>query len=157
MHLTLSLRPMDPAAPAKSWMHPNDIVTRDEHGNRILNGLVYRFYDTHQDLLYIGQTTSNHVYPIRWPGHRKAPWWPLVAFYAVERVPGDTTTLLAIEKLAIQSEHPRFNKQHKRSRSSFTVFTHEGPESVIEQCRSRMSPEDFTALISAFKAEPDAP
>lgn len=148
---------MDPSAPAKSWMHPDDSAKWDEQGNRIPNGLVYRFYDADRDLLYIGQTTSNHVYPIRWDGHRKAPWWALAAHYAVERVPGDTATLLAIEKVAIQTEHPRFNKQHTRSRSSFMVFTTEGPESVIEQFRSRLLPKDFANLVAAFKAEPDNP
>lgn len=155
-HTTLTLRPMDPFAPATSWMHPDDTRTKDDSGGRIPNGLVYRFYNANQDLLYIGKTTSNLTYPVRWTGHRKAPWWPLVAFYAVDRVTGEDPELLALESAAIRAERPRFNRQHNTPSSvPLMIFAHEGPRSFVEQVRAQMPPENFAALVAAFKAEPD--
>jgi hypothetical protein len=150
------LRPFNPAAPATCWLHPDDYAAKRRDGTRIPSGLIYRFYDADQDLIYIGQTTSTHTYPIRWTGHKtSSPWWGLVAYYSVDRVTTDGAELLALEKAAIRAERPRFNKQHTKSRSSFMVFACEGPSAVVEQFRTFLLPEDFAALVAAFKAEPD--
>lgn len=153
---TRVLRPIAPAAPPTSWMHPEDAARKRSDGSQFPTGLIYRFYDANQELLYIGQTTSGHTYPIRWTAHRRsAPWWELVAYYAVDRVASDLVTLTALEKSAIQTERPRFNKHHARSRSSFMVFTREGPAAVIEQFRAYLLPDDFAELVRVFKALPD--
>jgi hypothetical protein len=139
-------------------MHPDDRASRDQHGNRIPNGLIYRFYNVDRELLYIGQTTSTHTYPGRWTGHRTtSPWWGLVAYYSVDRVPGDSATLATLEKAAIRSERPRFNRQYAKSIASFRVLAGEGPDAIVEQLRTHLLPEDFAALVKAFKAEPGVP
>lgn len=157
MHIeNRTLRPIDPSAPAPSWLHPDDRASRDRHGNAIPSGLIYRFYNADRELLYIGQTTNNHTYPGRWTGHKtSSAWWGLVAYYSVDRVPSDPATLAALEKAAIRSERPRFNKQYAKSAASFKVLASEGPAAIVEQLRTHLLPEDFTELVRVLKAEPD--
>jgi hypothetical protein len=118
------------------------------------SGILYRFYGADQALLYIGITSGISPTP-RWRGHCDTPaeWWQLAAFVSVVRIAGDYSDLLATEKAAIRAEKPRFNKQHTKSRSSFMVFTREGPAAVIEQFRQYLLPEDFHALATAFAVE----
>jgi hypothetical protein len=149
------MRPFNNAAKPRTWM-PEDrpTVARKVNGVTYLTSgdAVYRFYDAHRRLLYIGMTTSHPVG--RWNGHRKnAEWWGLAAFVSVEWIFDKTTA--AVEKAAIRAEQPLYNKQHVRSRFPSMAFTHEEPATIIEQFRAHLLPDDFAALVRAFKAEPD--
>lgn len=72
---------------------------------------LYRFYDTHDRLLYIGITV--HL-PTRLGNHRNdKPWWQDIARMTVEAFP-DRPTVEAAEKAAIAAERPLYNTQHNR-------------------------------------------
>lgn len=70
---------------------------------------LYRFYDTHDRLLYIGITVS---LPTRLTDHRDdKPWWRDVARMTVEHF-ADRESVLAAEKAAIVTERPLHNVHH---------------------------------------------
>lgn len=70
---------------------------------------LYRLYDASGDLLYIGRTNSVGQ---RFDGHaRKQPWWHEVVDCKIELLP-DFDTLAKAERIAIEQEAPRYNKQH---------------------------------------------
>lgn len=76
--------------------------------------VVYRCYDAHGSLLYVGSTTNGAS--TRLAAHRKAAWWPLMdsARTRVERFEHELQARAA-ELRAIRTEHPRFNVQGRRS------------------------------------------
>lgn len=70
--------------------------------------LLYRCFDVHGQLLYVGVTCR---YGGRMLDHqRSTPWWPQVARVGTEQFPSETAALAA-ERVAIQSERPVHNKQ----------------------------------------------
>ncbi len=146
----LPMRPFDPNCEPADFVAPGEQYTRDKPQN-----IIYRFYGADRELIYLGRTGSDPTF--RWKQHRKnSAWWPLAAFVSIERVDGDRDQLDAIEKAAIRAEHPRFNKIHTKSRSSFMVFPRDGVQAVVETFRTYLLPEDFAALVAAFKAEGDS-
>ena len=71
--------------------------------------VLYRFFDDLDVLLYVGITV--HL-PTRLADHEEGkPWWPEVARMTAEPYP-DRPAVLAAEKMAIQSERPKYNVQH---------------------------------------------
>lgn len=74
---------------------------------------LYRFFDEHDALLYIG--ISKHI-PVRLGQHSDdKPWYTQVVRIAVEHHPSRPAALDA-EKKAIQSERPKFNVVHNHGR-----------------------------------------
>ncbi len=70
---------------------------------------LYRFYDNHGHLLYIGITMDLGS---RWYAHdRGKPWWTDVASATVEHYPS-RDAVLAAEAAAIQRERPLWNVMH---------------------------------------------
>src|SRR5439155_16381519 len=70
---------------------------------------LYRFFDKHGTLLYIGISNNPHH---RWDAHAgDKPWWREVADQTCERA-GDIDDALAVEEDAIHRERPRYNTQH---------------------------------------------
>jgi hypothetical protein len=74
-------------------------------------GSLYRFYDLHNRLLYVGISTSAMAQRVRRHAHSQS-WWDEVAEIQIERVPADM--LRALERRAIVNERPRYNSQHNR-------------------------------------------
>lgn len=71
--------------------------------------VLYRFFDTAGDLLYIGITNDPGR---RWGRHAgDKPWWNEVDRIELERHPDRPTVLLA-ERDAIKAEYPRYNVVH---------------------------------------------
>lgn len=67
---------------------------------------LYRFYDSEDQLLYVGIT---HSLDRRTASHRaRSAFWDLVAVMAVERFP-DRLEAEAAERIAIRDEDPIFN------------------------------------------------
>jgi hypothetical protein len=72
---------------------------------------LYRFYDRHSMLLYVGITGLGAH---RWKQHSDdKAWWEGVSEAEVEHFP-DRETLLAAEVVAIRTELPQYNTQHAR-------------------------------------------
>lgn len=83
---------------------------------------LYRFYDRHGALLYVGITAT---LPERLKAHRdEKPWWCDVADIKVEHFP-DRRSVIEAEKKAIRTENPRHNVQHNGARTGQT-FTETG-------------------------------
>jgi excinuclease UvrABC nuclease subunit len=105
MAVTQRLRAFDPHAPSR------ELATDEESPRLAPVTALYRFYDASKQLLYIGITGQPRE---RWPVHRrKAKWWPLTAFVAVEIHPTEWQALAA-ERNAIKSENPSFNKRSRK-------------------------------------------
>jgi len=103
--VSLRLRAFDPHAPSSQ-------LATDEESPRFASvTALYRFFDADKRLLYIGVTGQPRE---RWPAHRrKAKWWPLAAYVAVEIHPTEWQALNA-ERAAIQTENPQFNKRSQK-------------------------------------------
>lgn len=105
MAVSKRLRAFDPHAPSR------ELATHEESPRFVPVTALYRFYDAGKQLLYIGITGQPRE---RWAAHRrKARWWPLAAFVAVEIHPTEWQALNA-ERTAIRSEHPSFNKRSRK-------------------------------------------
>ncbi len=75
---------------------------------------LYRFYDKHGQLLYVGITNNPGM---RWPKHAdEKPWWSEVSGITLETYP-DRDSVLAAERRAIMVENPRHNKNLRRQQS----------------------------------------
>lgn len=72
------------------------------------SNVLYRFFDQHGVLLYIGITMDP---PARFRGHRSKEWWTLVRHVFMETY-SNRTALMKAERKAIQSEHPQYNVVH---------------------------------------------
>lgn len=121
------------------------------------NGILYRFFDSDRELLYIGVTSWGRN-PERWKDHQKrSAWWNLAAFVAIEFIPYSGAGNSPIEREAIRRERPRFNVIHNRRPVYIELRLDEGPQQVVEALRYRMFPEDFAALVRAFKSVPEMP
>ena len=70
---------------------------------------LYRFYDTDDNLLYVGITVELGW---RWKQHARREWWRQVTRATVEHHPSRDEAAAA-ERTAIQQEHPRWNVIHK--------------------------------------------
>ncbi len=71
--------------------------------------VLYRFFATSGDLLYVGITGNPER---RFSAHSHVqPWWDRVARIELERF-GTRGELVEAEIAAIQSEHPKYNKTH---------------------------------------------
>lgn len=104
MAVTQRLRAFDPHAPSR------ELATDEESPRLVPVTALYRFYDQDEQLLYIGITGQPRE---RWPAHRrKAKWWFLAAFVAVEIHPTEWQALDA-ERAAIKAENPQCNKRSK--------------------------------------------
>jgi predicted GIY-YIG superfamily endonuclease len=76
---------------------------------------LYRFFGQGGQLLYIGITRDPSS---RWGQHRgDKPWWFEVQRIEIESLP-DRASALKAERLAIQSEKPRYNVVHNRRTSA---------------------------------------
>ena len=76
---------------------------------------LYRFFDEHDALLYIGLTVN---LPTRLRDHQRGKaWWRAVARMTVQRYPTREAVVEA-ERLAIIAEKPLHNVQHNSSRGS---------------------------------------
>jgi hypothetical protein len=75
-------------------------------------GTLYRFYDLHGRLLYVGISTSTFVQRMRRHAHSQS-WWDDVAEIQLEHVPVDM--LRELERRAIVNERPMHNLQHNRA------------------------------------------
>lgn len=74
---------------------------------------LYRCFGDDGALLYIGITSSTKT---RMRLHaRYTPWWSEVAEVTYESIPGgyEYRTANAVERAAIQAEHPRYNIAHR--------------------------------------------
>jgi predicted GIY-YIG superfamily endonuclease len=75
---------------------------------------LYRFYDRHGTLLYVGLTLDPSA---RWATHSKEkPWWLKVTDIRIEHFP-DRESVEAAEKRAIRAENPRHNVTHSWKRA----------------------------------------
>lgn len=111
---------------------------------------LYRFFGMDEDLLYVGVTTNPAN---RWRSHTHADRWSLARSVSIEPVP--PAQRLLIEQEAIASERPRFNRLGHTRRTTTVIALTEGPRHIVGQFRRRLVPDDFAALVAAFKAEPD--
>lgn len=76
------------------------------------NHILYRFFDSDGDLLYVGLTNNIHG---RFSSHAgKQPWWAEVADCRVEFLPS-RDALREAEVVAIRAEKPRYNVIHNRA------------------------------------------
>lgn len=84
---------------------------------------VYRYYDTHGVLLYVGITKQGGGRNLQ--HNNKAAWWPHVVRQEVEHHP-DRPSAEARERFLIRSYHPPFNRQHNidsdELRSAYLAF-----------------------------------
>jgi len=160
----LQLYPFEPHGPRAQWMpsaikapapieRPADMPIHQS----LKNGILYRFFNAEGALLYIGVTNWSRK-PQRWVDHqRSSAWWGLVAFVAIECIPYSGGGNSPIEREAIRRERPLYNVIHNRRPASIELRLDEGPQRAVEALRYRMFPEDFAALVRAFKAEPEVP
>jgi hypothetical protein len=118
------------------------------NGRQIANiSHLYRFFDEHRRLLYIGVTTN----PItRWACHRSSDWWHLARF--VSLAPVDPGRRIAIEQDVIRAEKPLYNIAVYTPKRT-TIELHRGMVDVVDQFRRRLSPEDFRELAKEFATE----
>jgi predicted GIY-YIG superfamily endonuclease len=70
--------------------------------------VLYRFYNKAGTLLYVGITAKP---PERFRHHLAKQWWAEVANIAVESY-DSYEELVAVERMAIQQEHPLYNLVH---------------------------------------------
>lgn len=119
-------------------------------GALVTRSALYRFYGKDHDPLYYGVTTNPFA---RWTAHRNGEWWRLARFVSIE--PVEPAVRLAAEQRAIKVENPRFNVLRYSTVKTVVTFEN-GMADVVAQFRRRLSPDDFAALVAAFKAEPDA-
>lgn len=80
--------------------------TRNTTSRTLKRHVLYRFYDQHGALLYIG--ISWQVATRMQDHKRTAKWWPQVATVRFEHLPDRDAAELA-ETVAIRSERPRYN------------------------------------------------
>ena len=81
--------------------------------------VVYRFYDLDGALLYVGVTDNPRV---RWGHHRRTKaWWPEVEVATVQSV-ANRGEALAVERLAIIDERPRYNVTHAADPNVLRLF-----------------------------------
>lgn len=81
----------------------------DGYGYAAPQFVLYRMFNAHGELLYLGQTISPRT---RMKNHaQQRDWWHEVVNITLERF-CSSQELNRVEKIAIQTEHPRYNKQH---------------------------------------------
>lgn len=155
-------RPFDPKGRPRTWLlgseqpplWPEELV-KGGLRYRCHAGVLYRFYDADRQLLYIGIADGDPTY--RWTKHRHgSEWWYLAAYVSVTHVSPINSRRRAAEREAIRAEQPLYNKAHLHRRVRLDVRLDQGAESVIEQFRNAMLPDDFAVLVTAFKDEPDS-
>lgn len=120
---SIGIRINDPAELEERWGHClppeaesfEDILCwkcRAVRDGSINQPVVYRFYDKHDQLLYIGSTKS---LPSRLSSHRASTWW----FPVVRRIEHEVYQSLEAardaERDAIRAERPKMNIQHNRA------------------------------------------
>lgn len=67
---------------------------------------VYRIYDTRERLIYVGCTSNLFG---RLKAHQLNSWWVHMAARVKAKVYADSGAALAVERDAIDTEHPRWN------------------------------------------------
>lgn len=101
---------------------------------------LYRFYDTHGALLYVGRTIN---IPARLTNHRRQKtWWPDVADIRLQQL--DThEALVEAERSAIINEHPMHNVVHNRAHSTSPAPTNNPPALRVPcmRCRRDIGPK----------------
>jgi prophage antirepressor-like protein len=75
------------------------------------NTALYRHYDIHNQLLYIGISVSPTD---RFEGHRNRSEWAYLSIRIEMEWFDSREEALAAEKQAIENEHPKFNKMHSK-------------------------------------------
>jgi hypothetical protein len=70
--------------------------------------IVYRFRNELRELIYVGST--NGLGARLYAHARDKDWWPEVVHIEIERC-GSNETMLETERLVIETEHPKYNKQ----------------------------------------------
>ena len=76
--------------------------------------IVYRFRNELRELIYVGST--NGLGARLYAHARDKDWWPEVVHIEIERC-GSNETMLETERLVIETERPRYNKQYNGARS----------------------------------------
>lgn len=77
---------------------------------------VYRVYDVHDQLIYVG-CTRNLVVRLR--AHELNSWWAYQAVKVVAKVYPDKWAGLIAERSAIRAEKPRWNLFHRGAREKW--------------------------------------
>lgn len=157
------MRPFNPQDPPRRWilelerppMWPEPIPVKLRNITVLAmaeSGVIYRFYDANGELIYLGQASGDPTN--RWRAHRKeAAWWCQAAFVSIAHVTPVRKDRMALERDAIRSERPRFNKQYNVPRVHLDVRLDMSPAGVVDQFRAVLLPDDFAALVAAFAAE----
>ncbi len=109
---------------------------------------LYRFYDAAGSLLYIGLTVDPGT---RWKTHRREkPWWLDVANISIEHFP-DRASVERAERVAIQTERPRYNSTHNTNRQlASTRWRWDLPVELVH----RLTPNQ---MLSTLIVHPELP
>lgn len=116
---------------------------------------VYRLYDTHGQLLYVGVSRNVHV---RLKAHARTRWWPQVDSKSIEEFSTREEALIA-ERLAIRTEAPTCNvTKYPNDRPSFAECHNLGSALFIgpEVRGVRIAPDALTQ-IEHIAATQDVP
>ncbi|MFM9780438.1 GntR family transcriptional regulator [Streptomyces scabiei] len=101
---------------------------------------LYRLYDSHGVLLYIG-ATNNPV--ARWSKHAAdKPWWGDVSRQEIEWH-GDRPAALKAEKSAIREEQPKYNSEHTAPGAPDVEDTDWGYRAIADDLTARIDRGEF--------------
>jgi hypothetical protein len=143
------LRKLDRNAPTRRFLAPE--MQHPEWPQSYKFHLVYRFYDTDVQPLYIGLTYGGLE---RWDQHRKrSEWWPLAEYAAVSFYESYDAIKVA-EKAAIRQEQPRFNKLHLRGPAN-TSLRLRGPAEDAAAQLFRDADPGFISELAHLLAQPE--
>ena len=79
---------------------------------------VYRYYDRHGVLIYVGITKQGMGRNLQ--HNQRAEWWPFVVRQEVEHLPSRAAAM-AHEKRLIRQHRPPFNRQHNVDHETFRL------------------------------------
>lgn len=113
--------------------------------------LLYRFYDSDLQPLYIGITAVGGT---RWDQHRKhSEWWPLAEYVAVSFYESYDAVRVA-EKAAIRHEQPRFNRLFLRGPANASLHLH-GAAGVAAAQLFRDADPEFISELAQLLTQPE--
>jgi hypothetical protein len=116
---------------------------------------VYRYYDRHGVLIYVGVTSRGTTRNFEHVSH--AEWWPHVASQEVEHH-ADRSTALAREKELIREFRPPFNRvhnvDHQTLRATYMAFADAGQDSAESFPQQYHRLKHRLTLVSAPAGKP---